>query len=159
MYILDEPTIGLQQRDNKRLISTLTRLRDLGNTVIVVEHDEEAIRSGDYIVDLGPGAGNEGGKIVSQGSIENLENEPQSLTGQYLNGQKSIATPLKRENVNNEKLIKINNARKNNLKGLHVKIPLGLLTCITGVSGSGKSSLINGTLHPLLVAELNKRPS
>ena len=159
MYILDEPTIGLHQRDNKRLISTLTRLRDLGNTVIVVEHDEEAIRSGDYIVDLGPGAGNEGGKIVSQGSIENLENEPQSLTGQYLNGQKSIATPLKRENVNNEKLIKINNARKNNLKGLHVKIPLGLLTCITGVSGSGKSSLINGTLHPLLVAELNKRPS
>ena len=159
MYILDEPTIGLHQRDNKRLISTLTRLRDLGNTVIVVEHDEEAIRSGDYIVDLGPGAGNEGGKIVSQGSIENLENEPQSLTGQYLNGQKSIATPLKRENVNNEKLIKINNARKNNLKGLHVKIPLGLLTCITGVSGSGKSSLINGTLHPLLVSELNKRPS
>ena len=159
MYILDEPTIGLHQRDNKRLISTLTRLRDLGNTVIVVEHDEEAIRSGDYIVDLGPGAGNEGGKVVSQGSIENLENEPQSLTGQYLNGQKSIATPLKRENVNNEKLIKINNARKNNLKGLHVKIPLGLLTCITGVSGSGKSSLINGTLHPLLVSELNKRPS
>jgi len=159
MYILDEPTIGLHQRDNKRLISTLTRLRDLGNTVIVVEHDEEAIRSGDYIVDLGPGAGNEGGKIVSQGSIENLENEPQSLTGQYLNGQKSIAIPLKRENVNNEKLIKINNARKNNLKGLHVKIPLGLLTCITGVSGSGKSSLINGTLHPLMVSELNKRPS
>ena len=159
MYILDEPTIGLHQRDNKRLISTLTRLRDLGNTVIVVEHDEEAIRSGDYIVDLGPGAGNEGGKIVSQGSIECLENEPQSLTGQYLNGQKSIAIPLKRENVNNEKLIKINNARKNNLKGLHVKIPLGLLTCITGVSGSGKSSLINGTLHPLLVSELNKRPS
>ena len=159
MYILDEPTIGLHQRDNKRLISTLTRLRDLGNTVIVVEHDEEAIRSGDYIVDLGPGAGNEGGKVVSQGSIERLKNEPQSLTGQYLNGQKSIATPLKRENVNNEKLIKINNARKNNLKGLHVKIPLGLLTCITGVSGSGKSSLINGTLHPLMVSELNKRPS
>jgi excinuclease ABC subunit A len=159
MYILDEPTIGLHQRDNKRLISTLTRLRDLGNTVIVVEHDEEAIRSGDYIVDLGPGAGNEGGKIVSQGSIECLENEPESLTGQYLNGQKSIAIPLKRENVNNEKLIKINNARKNNLKGLHVKIPLGLLTCITGVSGSGKSSLINGTLHPLMVSELNKRPS
>ena len=159
MYILDEPTIGLHQRDNKRLISTLTRLRDLGNTVIVVEHDEEAIRSGDHIVDLGPGAGNEGGKVVSQGSIENLENEPQSLTGQYLNGKKSIATPLKRENVNNEKLIKINNARKNNLKNLHVKIPLGLLTCITGVSGSGKSSLINGTLHPLLVSELNKRPS
>ena len=159
MYILDEPTIGLHQRDNKRLISTLTRLRDLGNTVIVVEHDEEAIRSGDYIVDLGPGAGNEGGKIVSQGSIECLENEPESLTGQYLNGQKSIAIPLKREKVNNDKLIKINNARKNNLKGLHVKIPLGLFTCITGVSGSGKSSLINGTLHPLMVSELNKRPS
>jgi len=159
MYILDEPTIGLHQRDNKRLISTLTRLRDLGNTVIVVEHDEEAIRSGDYIVDLGPGAGNEGGQVVSQGSIECLENEPKSLTGQYLNGTKSIAIPLKRENINNKKLIKINNARKNNLKGLHVKIPLGLFTCITGVSGSGKSSLINGTLHPLMVSELNKRPS
>ena len=158
MYILDEPTIGLHQRDNKRLISTLTRLRDLGNTAIVVEHDEEAIRSGDYIVDLGPGAGNQGGEVVSQGSVECIENEPQSLTGQYLNGRKSIAVPLKRQKVNNDKLIEINNANKNNLKGLNVKIPLGLLTCVTGVSGSGKSSLINGTLTPLLVAELNKRP-
>ncbi|SVE25495.1 uncharacterized protein METZ01_LOCUS478349, partial [marine metagenome] len=159
MYILDEPTIGLHQRDNKRLISTLIKLRDIGNTVIVVEHDEEAIRSGDYIVDLGPGAGKDGGKVVSQGTIECLENEPESLTGQYLKGQKSIAVPLKRQEIKKDKLIKINNARKNNLKGLNVKIPLGLLTCVTGVSGSGKSSLINGTLHPLLVSELQKRPS
>jgi excinuclease ABC subunit A len=159
MYILDEPTIGLHQRDNKRLISTLIRLRDLGNTVIVVEHDEEAIRSGDYIVDLGPGAGKDGGKVVSQGTIECLENEPESLTGQYLKGQKSIAVPLKRQEIKKDKLIKINNARKNNLKSLNVKIPLGLLTCITGVSGSGKSSLINGTLHPLLVSELQNKPS
>ena len=159
MYILDEPTIGLHQRDNKRLISTLTRLRDLGNTVIIVEHDEDAIRSGDYIVDLGPGAGKDGGNIVSHGSIESLENSKHSLTGQYLNGQKSIAVPIKRQLVEKDKLIKINNARKNNLKGLNVEIPLGLLTCVTGVSGSGKSSLINGTLNPMLIAKLQKRPS
>ena len=159
MYILDEPTIGLHQRDNKKLISTLTRLRDLGNTVIIVEHDEEAIRSGDYIVDLGPGAGKDGGNIVSHGSVECLESSKHSLTGQYLNGQKSIAVPLKRQSVTKDKLIKINNARKNNLKGLNVEIPLGLLTCVTGVSGSGKSSLINGTLNPMLIAKLQKRPS
>ena len=158
MYILDEPTIGLHQRDNERLIATLTKLRDLGNTVIVVEHDEAAIRSGDYIVDLGPGAGNAGGEVVAQGNLECLLKEPRSLTGQYLKKEKSIPMPSKRLAPVKDKIIKIKNAHKNNLKALNVEIPLNLFTCVTGVSGSGKSTLINGTLQPLIASTLEKKP-
>ncbi len=158
MYILDEPTIGLHQRDNERLIATLTKLRDLGNTVIVVEHDEAAIRSGDYIVDLGPGAGNAGGEVVAQGNLECLLKEPKSLTGQYLKKEKSIPMPSKRLAPAKNKIIKIKNAQKNNLKALNVDIPLNLFTCVTGVSGSGKSTLINGTLQPLIASTLEKKP-
>ena len=158
MYILDEPTIGLHQRDNERLIATLTKLRDLGNTVIVVEHDEAAIRSGDYIVDLGPGAGNAGGEVVAQGNLECLLKEPRSLTGQYLKKEKSIPMPSKRLAPVKDKIIKIKNAHKNNLKALNVDIPLNLFTCVTGVSGSGKSTLINGTLQPLIASTLEKKP-
>ena len=158
MYILDEPTIGLHQRDNERLIATLTKLRDLGNTVIVVEHDEAAIRSGDYIVDLGPGAGNAGGEVVAQGNLECLLKEPRSLTGQYLKKEKSIPMPSKRLAPVKDKIIKIKNAHKNNLKALNVDIPLNLFTCVTGVSGSGKSTLINGTLQPLIASALEKKP-
>jgi len=157
MYILDEPTIGLHQRDNKRLIKTLTKLRDIGNSVIVVEHDEELIRSANHIVDLGPGAGNEGGEIVCQGSLNEILKENDSLTSQYLNGTKEIPVPNKRICVDKSKLIRIHNAHLNNLKSLNVKIPLNLLTCITGVSGSGKSTLINGTLKPLLRAKLENK--
>jgi len=158
MYILDEPTIGLHQRDNERLIATLTKLRDLGNTVIVVEHDEAAIRSGDYIVDLGPGAGNAGGEVVAQGNLECLLKEPRSLTGQYLKKEKFIPMPSKRLAPVKDKIIKIKNAHKNNLKALNVEIPLNLFTCVTGVSGSGKSTLINGTLQPLIASTLEKKP-
>ena len=158
MYILDEPTIGLHQRDNERLIATLTKLRDLGNTVIVVEHDEAAIRSGDYIVDLGPGAGNAGGEVVAQGNLECLLKEPRSLTGQYLKKEKFIPMPSKRLAPVKDKIIKIKNAHKNNLKALNVDIPLNLFTCVTGVSGSGKSTLINGTLQPLIASTLEKKP-
>ena len=157
MYILDEPTIGLHQRDNKRLIKTLTKLRDIGNSVIVVEHDEELIRSANHIVDLGPGAGNEGGEIVCQGSLNEILKENDSLTSQYLNGTKEIPVPNKRICVDKSKLIRIHNAHLNNLKSLNVEIPLNLLTCITGVSGSGKSTLINGTLKPLLRAKLENK--
>ncbi len=159
MYILDEPTIGLHQRDNKRLIKTLTKLRDLGNSVIVVEHDEELIRSANHIVDLGPGAGNEGGKIVCEGSLDEILKENDSLTSQYLNGTRNIPVPNKRIGVDKSKLIQINNAHLNNLKSLNVEIPLNLLTCITGVSGSGKSTLINSTLKPLLRAKLENKMS
>ena len=157
MYILDEPTIGLHQRDNKRLIKTLTKLRDIGNSVIVVEHDEELIRSANHIVDLGPGAGSEGGEIVCQGSLNEILKENDSLTSQYLNGTKEIPVPNKRICVDKSKLIRIHNAHLNNLKSLNVEIPLNLLTCITGVSGSGKSTLINGTLKPLLRAKLENK--
>ena len=157
MYILDEPTIGLHQRDNKRLIKTLTKLRDIGNSVIVVEHDEELIRSANHIVDLGPGAGNEGGQIVAQGSLNEILKENDSLTSQYLNGTKEIPVPNKRICVDKSKLIRIHNAHLNNLKSLNVEIPLNLLTCITGVSGSGKSTLINGTLKPQLRAKLENK--
>ena len=159
MYILDEPTIGLHQRDNKRLIKTLTKLRDLGNSVIVVEHDEELIRSANHIVDLGPGAGNEGGEIVCQGSLDEILKENDSLTSQYLNGTKDIPVPNKRISMDKSKLIQIHNAHLNNLKSLNVEIPLNLLTCITGVSGSGKSTLINSTLKPLLRAKLENKVS
>ncbi len=159
MYVLDEPTIGLHQRDNIRLIKTLTKLRDLGNSVIVVEHDEELIRSANHIVDLGPGAGGEGGEIVCQGSLEKILKNQTSLTAKYLTGAKKIPIPKKRIPVNKSKLICIENASKNNLKSLDVEIPLHLLTCITGVSGSGKSTLINGTLKPLLRAKLEHKIS
>lgn len=155
MYILDEPSIGLHQRDNARLLKTLTHLRDLGNTVLVVEHDEEAILSADHVIDLGPGAGVHGGKIIAQGTPKQILNNPNSLTGQYLSGKKSISVPVKRKIIDNKKIIQIKNASGNNLKKINVKIPLGLLTCITGVSGSGKSTLINDTLYPAAARKLN----
>ena len=159
MYVLDEPTIGLHQRDNKRLIKTLTKLRDLGNTVIVVEHDEEVIRSANHIVDLGPGAGNNGGEIVSQGGLESIIRAKKSLTADYLNGKKTIKVPKKRIVANKSQAISINNACKNNLKSLSTQIPLNLFTCVTGVSGSGKSTLINNTLKPLLRSKLENKIS
>ena len=138
MYILDEPSIGLHQRDNQRLLNTLTYLRDLGNTVIVVEHDEEAIRMADHVVDMGPGAGSHGGKVVSQGTPQDIINDPASLTGQYLSGTRTIAAPPGRTPNNPERQLRIKGASGNNLKSVDVDIPVGLLTCITGVSGSGK---------------------
>ena len=155
MYILDEPSIGLHQRDNERLLATLTRLRDIGNTVIVVEHDEEAIRGADYIVDIGPGAGIHGGEVVAQGSYEDILSAKRSLTGDYLSGRKKIIIPSKRTSPNDKKII-LNGANGNNLKNLCLEIPVGLLTCITGVSGSGKSTLINETLYPIAATELNR---
>lgn len=155
MYILDEPSIGLHQRDNDRLLSTLIRLRDLGNTVIVVEHDEDAIRSADYVVDMGPGAGVHGGKIVAEGSPPAIMNSSQSLTGKYLSGQLKINIPQQRLPFNKEKVLKLLGAAGNNLQKLDVEIPLGLMTCITGVSGSGKSTLINDTLYPIAAQRLN----
>ena len=156
MYILDEPSIGLHQRDNARLLKTLTHLRDLGNSVIVVEHDEEAIRQADYVVDIGPGAGVHGGEIVAEGSINNILRAKNSLTGQYLSGKKSIAIPKKRGKFAADKTITITGASGNNLQNVSVAIPTGLLTCVTGVSGSGKSTLINQTLYPLAARALNK---
>jgi len=155
MYILDEPSIGLHQRDNERLLKTLTHLRDIGNTVIVVEHDEDAIRQADHVIDIGPGAGIHGGKIISQGTPEHVINDPNSLTGQYLSGTKSIAIPKTRRTPDNSKLLKLIGAKGNNLENVTLEIPVGLLTCVTGVSGSGKSTLINATLYPLAATELN----
>jgi len=154
MYILDEPSIGLHQRDNERLLTTLTRLRDLGNTVIVVEHDEEAIRSADYVVDIGPGAGIHGGKIIFCGTPEDLENDPDSMTGQYLSGVREIATPQERTPIDPQRVMKVIGACGNNLKNVTLEIPAGLFICVTGVSGSGKSTLINDTLHRLTAREL-----
>jgi excinuclease ABC subunit A len=154
MYILDEPSIGLHQRDNARLLTTLTRLRDLGNTVIVVEHDEEAIRSADYVVDIGPGAGIHGGKIIFCGTPEDLENDPDSMTGQYLSGAREIATPRERTPIDPQRVMKVMGASGNNLKNVTLEIPAGLFICVTGVSGSGKSTLINDTLHRLTAREL-----
>src|SRR6185369_8574770 len=139
LYILDEPSIGLHQRDNDRLISTLIRLRDLGNTMIVVEHDEDTIRMADYVIDVGPLAGEHGGRIVAAGRPDELAKNPESLTGQYLSGARSINTPKKRR-PGNHKSIVIKNAREHNLQGIDVEIPLGMLVSVTGVSGSGKSS-------------------
>ena len=155
MYILDEPSIGLHQRDNKRLLNTLFHLRDLGNTVIVVEHDEEAIRNADHIIDIGPGAGVHGGEIVAQGSIEQITSSKKSLTGKYLSGVESIAVPAKRVPYNEKKLMHLHGATGNNLQSISLTIPIGLFTCITGVSGSGKSTLINNTLYPLAATKLN----
>jgi excinuclease ABC subunit A len=147
MYVLDEPSIGLHQRDNGRLLQTLKRLRDLGNSVIVVEHDEEAINVADYVVDMGPGAGEHGGQIVAQGLPEDIRNASESLTGQYLSGKKQIATPKKRARRDMSKLLVIKGACGNNLKNVTLTLPVGLFLCITGVSGSGKSTLINDTLY------------
>ncbi|MFA9420766.1 MAG: excinuclease ABC subunit UvrA [Gammaproteobacteria bacterium] len=155
MYILDEPSIGLHQRDNERLLKTLTFLRDLGNTVIVVEHDEDAIAAADLIVDIGPGAGVHGGQIIATGTLSEIANNPDSITGQYLNGTRSIAIPAKRTAIDPNRLIRINKARSNNLKSVDLELPIGLLTCITGVSGSGKSTLINETLYKLAAIEIN----
>ncbi len=155
MYVLDEPSIGLHQRDNERLLKTLTHLRDLGNTVIVVEHDEDAIRQADHIIDIGPGAGIHGGEIIAQGNYKTILKAKNSLTADYLSGRKEIAIPKQRTALN-DKWIKLNGATGNNLKSVNLAIPIGLLTCITGVSGSGKSTLINDTLYPLAQTKLNK---
>ncbi len=155
MYILDEPSIGLHQRDNQRLLNTLTYLRDLGNTVIVVEHDEEAIRSADHVVDMGPGAGVHGGRVVAQGTPEEVMADPASLTGQYLAGRKSIAVPAARVPRDPARAIVLRGASGNNLKHVTVEIPVGLMTCVTGVSGSGKSTLINDTLYRHAAWKLN----
>ena len=141
LYILDEPSIGLHQRDNDKLIATLKRLRDLGNTLLVVEHDEDTMRAADFIVDVGPGAGINGGEIVAAGSLEDIMAEPRSLTGQYLSGKKRIPVPETRR-PGNGKSLWIRGAAENNLRDIDVEIPLGTLTCVTGVSGSGKSSLV-----------------
>ncbi len=156
MYILDEPSIGLHQRDNDRLLRTLIHLRDQGNTVIVVEHDEDAIRNADFVLDIGPGAGVHGGQIVASGTPNDIMNNPNSLTGQYLSGKQAIAIPQQRLKPQPEKMIHLNGVRCNNLQDISVSIPLGLFTCITGVSGSGKSSLINDTLYPLAANALNR---
>lgn len=155
MYILDEPSIGLHQRDNERLLKTLHYLRDLGNTVIVVEHDEDAIRSADHVVDIGPGAGVHGGNIIAQGTPEQVIKNKKSLTGQYLSGKLEIAVPKKRTPPDNKKMIKVTGASGNNLKNVTLTLPIGLFTCVTGVSGSGKSTLINDTLYPLASKALN----
>lgn len=155
LYILDEPSIGLHQRDNDKLIATLKHLRDLGNTVIVVEHDEDTMRAADYIVDVGPLAGVNGGRIVCSGSIKDIENCEESLTGQYLSKKKTIAVPLKRRKGNGKSL-KIVGAAQNNLKNINVEIPLGKLVCVTGVSGSGKSTFVNDIIYKKLAAELNR---
>ncbi|CAI8163759.1 MAG: UvrABC system protein A [Cellvibrionales bacterium UBA7375] len=155
MYILDEPSIGLHQRDNERLLKTLVRLRDLGNTVIVVEHDEDAIKEADFIVDIGPGAGVHGGEIVAMGDSKTIINSPKSVTGQFLSGARGIVVPKKRHKSNGKSL-EINGAKANNLKSIDAKVPVGLFTCITGVSGSGKSTLINEILYPAAAVALNK---
>jgi len=155
MYILDEPSIGLHQRDNQRLLNTLTRLRDLGNSVIVVEHDEDAIRQADFVVDLGPGAGVHGGQVVAKGTPAEVEANPASVTGKYLSGAKRIEVPALRNPPQKDRALRIVNATGNNLKGVTVSIPLGLMTCVTGVSGSGKSTLINDTLYAWVASKLN----
>ena len=155
MYILDEPSIGLHQRDNERLLGTLRHLRDIGNTVIVVEHDEDAIRLADYVVDIGPGAGVHGGRIVAEGTPDEVMAHPDSLTGKYLSGRVQIEYPAQRTPRDPQKLLKLKGARGNNLRNVDLEIPVGLLTCITGVSGSGKSTLINNTLFPITATALN----
>lgn len=156
MYVLDEPSIGLHQRDNDRLLATLKRLRDLGNSVIVVEHDEDAIREADFVVDMGPGAGEHGGNVLIADTPENVAKCEKSVTGQYLGGKKSIAVPSERTPVNPGRMLVLKGARGNNLKNVTLELPLGLITCITGVSGSGKSTLINDTLAKITARELNR---
>lgn len=155
LYILDEPSIGLHQRDNERLLATLIRLRDMGNTVIVVEHDEDAIRAADFIIDIGPGAGVHGGEVIQSGSAASIMNCTASLTGQYLNGTQKIDIPEQRKPYEDDRELVIKGAQGNNLKSVDLHLPVGLMTCITGVSGSGKSTLINGTLFPLAATLLN----
>jgi excinuclease ABC subunit A len=156
MYVLDEPSIGLHQRDNERLLGTLTRLRDLGNTVIVVEHDEDAIRAADYVLDIGPGAGVHGGEVVAEGTLDDLLKSPRSVTGQFLSGRRAIEVPEhRREQADADSWLRIQGATGNNLKNVDLEIPAGLFTCVTGVSGSGKSTLVNDTLFRLAAAELN----
>ena len=155
MYILDEPSIGLHQRDNQRLLDTLVNLRDLGNTVIVVEHDEDAIRQADYIVDIGPGAGVHGGRIVAQGTAAEIEAHPDSITGQYLSGRRRIEIPARRTAPDPQRMLRVHGANANNLKTVTAEFPLGLLTCVTGVSGSGKSTLVNDTLFRAVATQMN----
>ncbi len=155
MYVLDEPSIGLHQRDNERLLKTLIRLRDLGNTVIVVEHDEDAIRAADYVIDIGPGAGVHGGYITAQGTPEDVAANTESVTGQFLSGVREIPVPAKRTRFDKKRILKLKGAIGNNLKNVTLEIPLGLLTCVTGVSGSGKSTLINRTLYPYIARHLH----
>lgn len=156
LYILDEPSIGLHQRDNNRLLATLKGLRDLGNTLIVVEHDEDTMRSADYIVDIGPGPGVHGGYVVAQGSVEDIMNAPESITGQFLSGKRFIPIPEERRKPSDERWLCVEGCRENNLKNITVKIPLGVFTCVTGVSGSGKSSLVNGIIRNTLLRMLNR---
>ncbi len=156
MYVLDEPSIGLHQRDNDRLLKTLTHLRDLGNTVIIVEHDEDAIRLADHVIDIGPGAGIHGGRVIASGTPEDVMATEDSITGQYLSGRKRIEIPSKRQTYDKSKTLKLMGATGNNLNKVDLTIPLGLFTCVTGVSGSGKSTLINGTLYPIAATVLNK---
>ena len=156
MYVLDEPSIGLHQRDNERLLNTLIHLRNLGNTVIVVEHDEVAIREADHIIDIGPGAGVHGGQVIAQGTAKEIMANPNSITGKFLSGEEKIEIPKKRTALDKSKLLKLKGATGNNLKGVNLEIPVGLFTCITGVSGSGKSTLINDTLFPLAQNALNR---
>ena len=147
LYVLDEPSIGLHQKDNDRLLETLQRLKSLGNTVLVVEHDEDAIRAADHVIDMGPGAGVHGGEVVAQGTPAEILRHPDSLTGQYISGRKRIAIPARRRRADPAKQLRIAGARGNNLKDVTVELPVGLLVCVTGVSGSGKSTLINDTLY------------
>ena len=154
LYILDEPSIGLHQRDNERLLGTLKSLRDLGNTVVVVEHDEDTMREADYIVDIGPGAGIHGGEVVAAGTPAEIAACTSSVTGDYLSGRKKIEVPKKRREGNG-KFLKVLGAAENNLKNIDVEIPLGKMVCVTGVSGSGKSSLVNSVIYERLACELN----
>ena len=155
LYVLDEPSIGLHQRDNKRLLDTLKRLRDLGNSVLVVEHDEETIAAADHLIDIGPGAGVHGGKLVAEGKLPQVVQVKESLTGDYLSGRKQIAAPKERKQFQPDKVVKISGAKGNNLADLEVEFPVGLFTCVTGVSGSGKSTLVNQTLYPIAAQKLN----
>ena len=154
MYVLDEPSIGLHQRDNDRLLGTLKRLRDMGNTVIVVEHDEDAIRAADHVVDMGPGAGVHGGEVIAEGLPEDIAAHPHSLTGAYLSGRRRIAVPTQRQQPRADRMLVLGGCTGNNLKGVDLQLPVGLLTCVTGVSGSGKSTLINDTLYAVAARHL-----